>query len=205
MTLISEPVFVPDYRPVAFSGNSARRLEARTPEGTALKIQSFPNLPKKWHSGDDGPISKRAINGSLVCDRSLTDTAGKIRVRLAADGHKPYPEAVEGAFGTDIDCAMLIKHFRNAPGSAGCHSSAICIGAKQWRVEGCPDEDQISTSYAPGHAPVRRADQWIQQESRKPLRCAGAVLCALQLRAHPQDTALHTSHDGWRDRSPVQH
>jgi hypothetical protein len=33
-------------------------------------------------------------------------------VQLTSDGHKPYLEAVEGAFGGDIDYAMLlIKHY----------------------------------------------------------------------------------------------
>ena len=31
------------------------------------------------------------------------------RVQLTTDGHKVYLEAVEGAFGADIDYAMLVK------------------------------------------------------------------------------------------------
>jgi hypothetical protein len=31
------------------------------------------------------------------------------RVQLTSDGHKAYLEAVEGAFGSDIDYAMLVK------------------------------------------------------------------------------------------------
>ena len=31
------------------------------------------------------------------------------RVQLTSDGHKAYLEAVEGAFGGDIDYAMLVK------------------------------------------------------------------------------------------------
>ena len=31
------------------------------------------------------------------------------RVQLTSDGHKAYLEAVEGAFGADVDCAMLVK------------------------------------------------------------------------------------------------
>ena len=33
----------------------------------------------------------------------------RIRVQLTSDGHRPYLEAVEGAFGCDIDYAMLVK------------------------------------------------------------------------------------------------
>jgi hypothetical protein len=37
------------------------------------------------------------------------------RVQLTSDGHKAYLEAVEGAFGSDIDYAMLIKVYGPAP------------------------------------------------------------------------------------------
>ena len=33
------------------------------------------------------------------------------RVQLSTDGHKPYLEAVEEAFGAEIDYAMLVKHY----------------------------------------------------------------------------------------------
>ena len=38
------------------------------------------------------------------------------RVQLTSDGHKPYLEAVEEAFGADIDYAMLVKIYGDAPG-----------------------------------------------------------------------------------------
>ena len=38
------------------------------------------------------------------------------RVQLTSDGHKAYLEAVEGAFGGDIDYAMLIKTLRRGAG-----------------------------------------------------------------------------------------
>ena len=39
------------------------------------------------------------------------------RVQLTSDGHKAYLEAVEGAFGGDVDYAMLVKVFGAAPES----------------------------------------------------------------------------------------
>jgi hypothetical protein len=36
------------------------------------------------------------------------------RIRLATDGHKAYLEAVEGAFGGDVDYAMLVKLYGEA-------------------------------------------------------------------------------------------
>src|SRR5881227_1937178 len=37
------------------------------------------------------------------------------RVQLTSDGHKAYLEAVEGAFGSDIDYAMLVKLYGETP------------------------------------------------------------------------------------------
>ena len=74
------------------------------------------------------------------------------RVQLTTDGHKAYLEAVEGAFGADIDYAMLIKLYGAAPESTkGRYSPAECVGARKQRVEGDPDPAHVSTSYTERH------------------------------------------------------
>jgi IS1 family transposase len=71
------------------------------------------------------------------------------RVQFTSDGHKAYLEAVEGAFGGDIDYAMLIKMFGAAPEAAkGRYSPAECTGIRKERIEGNPDLKHVSTSYA---------------------------------------------------------
>jgi IS1 family transposase len=71
------------------------------------------------------------------------------RVQLTSDGHKAYLEAVEGAFGGDIDYAMLVKMYGASSESAkGRYSPGECIGARKERIEGSPDPKHISTSYA---------------------------------------------------------
>jgi IS1 family transposase len=71
------------------------------------------------------------------------------RVQLTSDGHKAYLEAVEGAFGGDVDYAMLVKLCGAAPeGAKGRYSPAECIGARKTRIEGDPDPKHVSTSYA---------------------------------------------------------
>jgi IS1 family transposase len=71
------------------------------------------------------------------------------RVQLTSDGHKAYLEAVEGAFGADVDYAQLVKLFGAAPESMkGRYSPAECIGAHKERIEGNPDPKHVSTSYA---------------------------------------------------------
>jgi IS1 family transposase len=70
------------------------------------------------------------------------------RVQLTTDGHKAYLEAVEGAFGGDVDYAVLQKLYGTAPEAAkGRYSPAVCIGAKRELVEGRPDPKHVSTSH----------------------------------------------------------
>lgn len=80
----------------------------------------------------------------------MDDLASRLanRVQLTSDGHKAYLEAVEGAFGCDVDYAILNKIYGTVPEAAkGRYSPAVCLGAKKERIEGKPDPAQVSTSY----------------------------------------------------------
>ena len=71
------------------------------------------------------------------------------RVQLSSDGHRAYLEAVEGAFGGDVDYAMINKIYGTAPDALkGRYSPAECIGVKKERIKGDPDPAHVSTSYA---------------------------------------------------------
>jgi hypothetical protein len=59
-----------------------------------------------------------------------------------------YLEAVEGAFGADIDYPMLVKHYSEAAAPPGRYSPGICVGSTRERVEARPDPKHVSTSYA---------------------------------------------------------
>lgn len=70
----------------------------------------------------------KMILSSEVGDRSsdtayefMVDLASRFsnRVQLTTDGHKAYLDAVEGAFGGDIDYAMLVKQYGGATGKQG--------------------------------------------------------------------------------------
>ncbi|NGO54509.1 DDE-type integrase/transposase/recombinase [Allomesorhizobium camelthorni] len=73
------------------------------------------------------------------------------RVQLTTDGHKAYLNAVEEAFGADIDYAMLVKMYGEPEGRAvpqeRRYSPAVCTGAKKTRIEGEPDLAHVSTSH----------------------------------------------------------
>lgn len=89
-------------------------------------------------------------DGGIAYD-FMQDLAGRLanRVQLTTDGHKAYLEAVEGAFGADIDYAMLVKLYGDAPNSGAerKYSPNVCLGARPTTVAGNPDMAHVSTSY----------------------------------------------------------
>ena len=80
----------------------------------------------------------------------INDLAGRLanRVQLTTDGHKAYLEAVESAFGGEIDYARaLIKLYGSVrPGEAR-YSPAECTGTKVSRIGGSPNLKDVSTSF----------------------------------------------------------
>ena len=68
------------------------------------------------------------------------------RVQLTTDGHKAYLDAVEEAFGSDVDFAQLVKIYGPTFAGPGRYSPADCVGTRKVRVMGSPDIDHVSTS-----------------------------------------------------------
>ncbi len=79
----------------------------------------------------------------------MQDVASRLRyrVQLTTDGHKPYLNAVEDAFGADIDYATLTKIYGEDSNPEKRYSPAVCLGCKSDVVSGTPDPKHISTSY----------------------------------------------------------
>ncbi len=69
------------------------------------------------------------------------------RVPLTTDGHRMYLSAVEGAFGANVDYAMLVKIYGPSPEGERRYSPAECIAAEKHTIQGNPDVAYISTSY----------------------------------------------------------
>jgi hypothetical protein len=81
----------------------------------------------------------------------MDDLAARLntRVQMTTDGHKAYLQAIEGAFGNEIDYVQLVKIYGAAPESAkGRYTPAECTGIKKTPKIGKPKEKDISTSYA---------------------------------------------------------
>lgn len=96
----------------------------------------------------------------MVGDRSaytayafMRDLASRLanRVQLTTDGHRAYLQAVESAFGVDIDYAMLVKLYGNDRETEAHYSPAECIGCRTVEITGNPDPRHISTSHVERH------------------------------------------------------
>ena len=71
---------------------------------------------------------------------------------MSTDGLKAYVEAVEGAFGGDVDFAQVIKEYGKLPGTDDerRYSPAVCTKVEKRRSEG-PDLRKANASYVERH------------------------------------------------------
>lgn len=91
----------------------------------------------------------------------MHDVADRLanRVQLTTDGHGVYLGAVLGAFGIDVDYAMLVKHYGptiDATGPERKYSPGECCGISKRRVLGKPMKAFVSTSYVEKHNQTMR-------------------------------------------------
>jgi IS1 family transposase len=111
---------------------------------TWIAIDADTKIVPSWLVGDrDLCFAKAFIN----------DLASRLthRVQVTTDGHNAYLEAMEGAFGGDVDYAMLIKLYGNEGSKQNPetrYSPGECCGTKTVIVSGDPDRAHVSTSFA---------------------------------------------------------
>jgi len=70
------------------------------------------------------------------------------RVQITSDGHRVYLNAIESAFGSDVDYAMLVKMYGSDPYEDETrYNPAQCIGTQMAVITGRPDSKHISMSF----------------------------------------------------------
>lgn len=116
----------------------------------------------------------------------LASNRGPVEHHLTTDGHGMYLEAIEHAFGADIDYGMLVKLYGQEPESEKRYSPAKCISAEKHIMQGSPDYEAISTSY------VERQNLTMRMSMRRFTRLTNAF--SKKLENHELAIALYFMH-----------
>src|SRR4029077_2469928 len=79
----------------------------------------------------------------------MYDLVGRLanRIQLTADGHRVYADAVESAFGSDIDYAMLVKLYGDDNETESRYSPGEFVSCLTIPMTGRPKVRDISTSF----------------------------------------------------------
>jgi len=118
----------------------------------------------------------------------MSDLSGRLanRVQLSSDALQSYVDAVEQAFGADVDYGQAVKFYEAEPIGPGRYSPPKVVRAERTVIAGSPDEAHISTSY------IERQNLTMRMGMRRFTRLTNAF--SKKVENHRAAVALHFAH-----------
>jgi IS1 family transposase len=145
---------------------------------TWTAIDADSKLIVSWH------IGRRTASDAMVF---MQDVASRLanRVQLTTDGNLAYLNAVDTAFGRQVDYAQLVKLYGEDAEALREHhySPPKCMGTRRDEIRGLPDPAHISTSF------VEKHNQTMRQRMRRYTRLTAGH--SKKVENHCAATALH--------------
>ena len=131
---------------------------------------------------------KIGTRGASTAYALMHDLAGRLsnRIQLTTDGHRVYADAVESAFGSDIDYAMLVKLYGNDNETESRYSPGEFVSCRTIPMAGSPRARDISTSF------VERQNLTMRMQMRRFTRLTNAFSKKVQNLGYA--VAIHFMH-----------
>ena len=162
------------------------------PDGCRRRVDV--DRARRRHQADD-LLCRRQPRSGRCAATFMFDLQSRLanRVQLSTDGHGAYVEAVEGAFGGDVDFAQLVKLYAPAIAGPGRYSPPRCTGAKRkvsgWQPRSGAYQHVLCRAdepqYPHGQPALHPLDERLFQEAGEPCSRDCALLRVLQFLSHP--------------------
>jgi IS1 family transposase len=130
-------------------------------------------------------VGKRDFNTACAF---ITDLESRLsnRVQISSDKLRAYVDAIDFAFGQDVDYAQIVKSYEAEPIGPGRYSPPKVISTAKQYIIGNPNPDRICTSY------VERQNLTVRMQNRRFTRLTNAFSKKIEnLKAA---VALHFAH-----------